>query len=181
MEDTKSSNRSLSTINSEKTHRTLSASGPTGEVRRDQIGYREVGNADFDGDVGKHTTASDRSNVKGGVWEPKSSHVKSVLMRHVQTRHVPYCSRCFYKRLKWGNATRASSHRLRRDEHLYGTETAKTAWSSGRTSILHDPRPQQPRNGSCERESKDDVHGSVYGALIAGSRIGGASCAHAGL
>jgi len=159
----------------------LSASGPTREVRQGGIGFREVGNADFDGDDGQHTTASDRFEVKGVDGEPKSSHVKSVLMRHIQTGHVPYYSRGLYKRWKWGGATSASSHRLRRDEHLYDTETAKTAWSSGRTSIRHDPRPQRPRNGSCERESKDNVHGSVFGALITGSRIGGASCAHAGL
>jgi len=58
----------------------------------------------------------------------------------------------------------ASSPRFRRDKHLYVTETAKTAWSSGRTWIPHDSRPQRPSNGSCERLSKNGVHGSVYGA-----------------
>jgi hypothetical protein len=66
---------------------------------------REFGNTDFDGDDGQHTTASDLSEVNGLIGEPKSSHAKSVLMRHVQTRHVPYYSRCFAKRWKWGNAT----------------------------------------------------------------------------
>jgi hypothetical protein len=157
------------------------ASGLTGKVRRVGLGFREVGNADFDGDDGQHTTATDRFEVKGVDREPKSSHVKSVLMRHIQTGNVPYYSRGFYKRWKWGKPKSASSHRLRRDEHLYDTGIAKTAWSSGQTSIHHDPRPQRPPNSSCELESKDNVHGSVYGALITGSRIGGASCAHAGL
>jgi hypothetical protein len=50
----------------------LSASGPTGEVRRGGIGVREVGNADFDGYDGQHTTASDRFAVKGVNGEPKA-------------------------------------------------------------------------------------------------------------
>jgi hypothetical protein len=33
------------------------------------MAFREVGNADFDGDDGKHTTSSDRFKVKGGVGE----------------------------------------------------------------------------------------------------------------
>jgi len=140
-----------------------------------------VGNADFDGDDGQHTTASDRVEVKGVIGEPKSSLVKSVLMRHVKTGHVPYYSRRFYKQWKWGNATRASSDRLRRDDHLYGTETAKAAWSGGRISMRHDSRPQWPSNGSRKRKSKNGIHSSVYGAVITGSRIGGASRAHAGL
>jgi hypothetical protein len=92
MEDTKSNDRSPSTISNKKTHWPLSASGPTGEDRRGGIMVGEVGTADFDGDDGQHTTASDRFEVKGVVGEPKSSHVKSVLMRHVQTGHVPYYS-----------------------------------------------------------------------------------------
>jgi len=102
-------------------------------------------------------------------------------MRHIQTGHVPYYSRGLYKRWKWGNATGVSSQRLRRDEHLYVTETAKTAWCSGRTSIRHESRPQWPRNGPCKRQSKNGVHGSVYGALITGSRSGDASRDYAGL
>jgi len=97
-EDTKSNDRSPSIINSQKTHRLLSASGPMGEVRQGGIGVRVVGNADFDGNDGQHTTTSDRFEGKGVVGDPKSSHVKSVLMRHFQTGHVPYYSRSFYKR-----------------------------------------------------------------------------------
>jgi hypothetical protein len=55
--------------------------------------FIQSGNAGCDGDDGQHTTASDRFEVKGVIGEPIRSHVKSVLMRHVQTRHVPYCSR----------------------------------------------------------------------------------------
>jgi hypothetical protein len=62
-----------------------------GEVRRGRIGFGEGGNAVVDGDDGKHTTTLDRFEVKGGVGEPKSSHVKSVLMRHSQTGYVAYC------------------------------------------------------------------------------------------
>jgi len=98
MENTKSNDRSLSTINSQKTHTPLSAFGPMGEVRWGGLRFREVGNADIDGDDGQHTAALDRFEVKSGVGEPKSSHVKSVLMRHVQTGHVPHYSWCFDKR-----------------------------------------------------------------------------------
>jgi hypothetical protein len=131
MEDTKSNNRSPSINNSPKTHRLPSACGPTGEVRQGGIEVGEVGNADFHGDNGQHTTALDRFEVKGVVGEPKGSHLKSVLMRHVQIRHVPYYSRGYDKRWKWGNATCVSWQRLRHNEHHYGTETAKTASSSG--------------------------------------------------
>jgi hypothetical protein len=71
-QDAKSNDRSPSIINSQKTHRPLSASGPTGEARRGGIGVGEVGNAEIDGDDGQHTTASDRFEVKGVVGEPKS-------------------------------------------------------------------------------------------------------------
>jgi len=71
------------------------ASGRTGDVQQGGNGVREVINADFDGDDGQHRTALDRLEVKGGVGEPKSAHVKSVLMQHVQTGHVPYYSRSF--------------------------------------------------------------------------------------
>jgi len=74
----------------------------------------------------------------------------------------------------------ASSHRLQRDEHYYHTETAETACFSGRPSTRHKPRSQRPSDASCERESKDNLHDSVDGALITGAKIGGASCAHAG-
>jgi hypothetical protein len=72
----KSSDRSLSTTNSKKTHRPLSASGPTRDVRRGGIGFREVGNADYDGDDGQHPTALDRFEVKGVDGEPKA-HMSS--------------------------------------------------------------------------------------------------------
>jgi len=94
MEDTKSNNRSPSTINNHKTNRPLSGSGPMGEVRRGGIGVRVVSNSDYDGDDGQHTTASDCFEVKGVVGEPKRSHVKSVIMWHVQTGHIPYYSQC---------------------------------------------------------------------------------------
>ena len=119
-----------------------------GEVQQGGLGVREIGNADFDGDNGQHTTGSDRFEVNGVVGEPISSHVKSVYMQHVQTRHVPHNLGGFYKSLKFGNATHARSHRLRDDTHPYSTETAKTAWSSRQTSKPHDPRPQCPGNGS---------------------------------
>jgi len=102
-------------------------------------------------------------------------------MRQVQTGHIPYHSQGCYKWWKWGNATLASSQRMWREKHLYGTGTAKTAWSSGQTSRCHHHQPQWADNGSCEQESKNNVHDSVYGALITGSRIGIASFAHAGL
>ena len=165
-EDTKSHDRSPSIINSKKSDRLLSPSGPTEEARRGGIGVREVGNADFDGNDGQHTTALDPFQVKSGVGEPKRLHVKSVLMRHVQTRHVTYYSRGFYKRWKCGDAMGASSHRLRHDEHLYGSYTAKAIGSSARSSTCHDCRPQRPGNGSRKRKSKNGTHSSVYGALI---------------
>jgi hypothetical protein len=90
-ENTKTNDSSPLIINSQKTHRLPSAVGPTGEVHQGVIGVIEVGIADCDGDDGQHTTASDRFDVKG-VGEPKSCHVKSVLMRHVQTGHVPLYS-----------------------------------------------------------------------------------------
>jgi hypothetical protein len=150
-------------------------------VRPGGIGVGEIGIAHFHGDDGQHTTASDRFEVKGVVGEPKSSHIKSVLMRHVPTEHVRCYSPGFCKRWKLGNAKHASSHRLRRDEHLAVTQTAKTTWSIGRTSIRHNSRPQWPSNHSCERQSKNSVHGSVYGGLISGLRRGGAGRAYAGL
>jgi len=115
------------------------------------------------------------------VFESPKLHAKSVFMWHVQTRHVPYDSRGVDKRWMRGNATHASSHRLRRDEHLYGIETAKMAWSIGRTCILHHSRPQSPGNGSRQRMLKNGIHGSVYGALVTGARIGDGSRAHAGI
>ena len=75
-EDTKSNDRSLSTINSQKTHRPLLAFGPTGEVRRGGVGFKAVGDADCDGNDGQHTTASDRFEVKSGVGEP-NAHMSS--------------------------------------------------------------------------------------------------------
>jgi len=100
-------------------------------------------------------------------------------MQHVQTGYVPSYSRSFDQRWKLGNAIHASSHLLWRNAHLSGTETAKMAWSSGRISICHDCRSQWPSNGSHLRQSKHSVHSLKYGVLITGSRIGGASCAHA--
>jgi len=47
------------------------------------------GDAGSDGDNGQHKTASVCFEVKVVVVEPKRSHVKSVLMRHVQIGHVP--------------------------------------------------------------------------------------------
>jgi hypothetical protein len=67
MEDTKIKDRSPSIINSQKTHQPLSATGPTGEVTQGGIGVGEVGNADFHGDDGQHTTASDHFEVKGFI------------------------------------------------------------------------------------------------------------------
>jgi len=168
-------------MNSQRTNRSFSASGPMREVQRGGIGVRQFGNADFDRDGGQHTTTSDRFEVKSGVGELSSSHIMLVLMRHIWTGHVPYYSWGFHKRWKWGNATRASCYRLRSDKHHHGTETVKTAWCSGRTGIRHNSTPQCPCKGSGERQSKNGIHGSVYGAIITGSRIGGDSCAHAGL
>jgi hypothetical protein len=73
------------------------ASGLTGEVPQTGIGFREVSDADIDRDDRQHTSASDRFEVKSGIGEPKSTHSMSVLMPHVQTIHVPYCSQGVYK------------------------------------------------------------------------------------
>jgi len=151
-----------------------------GEVWWGRIGFWEVGNADFDGDNGHHTTASDCFEVKTGVGQLKSSHVKSVLMRHVQIRHIPDYSEGCHRRCKWGNEMRASSHQLRHNKHLCGTETAKMAWSAGQTSICYNSKPQWPGNDSPKWKSRNCVHGSVLGALITSWRVGGASCAHPG-
>jgi hypothetical protein len=99
MEDTKSNDRSPLMINNQISQRPLSASGPTGEVRQGAIGFGERDDADIDGDDGQHISASECFEGKSGVGDPKSSHVKSVLMRHVQTRHIPYYAQGFYK--KW--------------------------------------------------------------------------------
>jgi len=92
-EETKTNDRCPSIINSQNTHRIVSACGLTGAVQQGGIGVREVGNAHFDGDNGQQTTASDRFEVRSGVGDPQSSHVKSVLMRHVQTQRITYYSR----------------------------------------------------------------------------------------
>jgi hypothetical protein len=97
-EDTKSHDRSPSTISNQNIHAPLSASGMTGEIRQGRIRVGEIGNADFDGDDGQHTTASDCFEVKGVVGEPKSTHIKSVLIRHVHKGQVPKYSRGFTKR-----------------------------------------------------------------------------------
>ena len=99
-------------------------------------------------------------------------------MRHVQTVQVPYYSRGLKKWWKLGNATAGSSLRVWRDGHHYVTETAKTAWSSGVTSTHHDTGTQCPSHGSRDRQSNYGIHGSVYGALIPGSRIGRGSCTY---
>jgi len=119
--------------------------------------------------------------VKGFVGERKSSHLKSVLMWHVQNGHVPYWSRGVYKRRKWGNVMRASSHQLWRDEHLCGTETVKMAWSTRQTSMCHDHRPQWPCNGSRKSVSKLIVDSLLCGAHITSSRIRSTRRAYVGL
>jgi len=181
MEDTKSNDRSASIINSQNSPRLLSACRPTGEVWRSWIAVSEVGNAYFDGDDGWHTTAWDYFEVKGGVGEPKRCHVKSVLMWRIQTGHVQYHSWGIDRRWKWGNATCAGYHQLRHNEHLYVTETAKTARSRVRTSIRHDSRPQWPVNRSHQQTSKNGLDGSVYCTRITTWRTGGAIRSHVGL
>jgi len=136
------------------TCRPLSASGPTEEVRQGGIGLSHAGNAGCDGNNGWHTTASDPFEVNGGVGELKSSHIMAELIQHLQTRHVPYCSQCFDRRSKWGNAMHGSTHRLQHNTHHNGAKTAKTARSGGQTSICHDTRPQWPSNRS-KRESQN--------------------------
>ena len=81
----------------------------------------------------------------------------------------------------WGNSTSASSHQSQRDEHLYDTCTVKMAWSSGLTTICHNSRRQLPGNGADKQEWRNNVHHSVYGALITTSTMGGASGGHANL
>jgi hypothetical protein len=61
------------------------AFGAMGNVPRGGIVVREIGNADIDSKDGQHTTALDHFDVKSGVGETNSSHVKSLLMPHVQT------------------------------------------------------------------------------------------------
>jgi len=140
-----------------------------------RIGVREIGNADFDGADGQHTTASNRMDVKGVFGVPRSSHPKSVLMQH-----VPYYSPSCYERWKWGNATHTSSHRFQCGMHLYGTDTVKMAWSSRWTNIRHDSRPQWAGTGSQAWKSINGIYSSVCGAIINGSIIRCASCASEG-
>jgi len=70
--DTKSNDRSPSIIHSQRTGEPLSASCLMGDFRRGGIGFRKVGNADFDGDDGQHITASDRIEGKGVVEIPNA-------------------------------------------------------------------------------------------------------------
>jgi len=71
---------------------------PRGEGRQGWIEVIEVRNIDLDGEDGQHTTAIDCFQVTSGVGQSKSSHVKSVLMPHVQTGHVPYYPGGFHER-----------------------------------------------------------------------------------
>jgi len=102
-------------------------------------------------------------------------------MQHIQTGHIPSHWRGCYNVWKCGYAIRVSSHHLRPDEHLDGTKTSRPPLSGGRTSIHHDTSPQWKCNSSGEHESKNNDHSSVYGALITGSRMGGADCALGGV
>jgi len=129
-------------------------SGSTGEVRQDGIGVEEVGNADCDGDDGQHPAVLDLFEVNGVVGDLKRSQIKSALRRHVQTSHVPYCSRGLNKTWTLGNALLATSHGLQRDSHHHDTKTSNTAWSSRGTSKLHDSRHQWPRDSSHQCQAK---------------------------
>jgi len=152
-----------------------------GEVWQRRIGVGEVGNAHFDGDDAQHTTASDHFEVKGVVGEPKTSHVKLVLVQQVQTGHVQWYYQNLYKWWKRGNAMCVSAHWLQRNKPQSGTQTAKLAWSSEWTSICHNSWPQWPANGSHKWKSKNGVPGLVHGTCITSSTMGGASCTHAGV
>jgi len=180
-DNTKSNNRCLSMINSHKTHRLLSGSCPMEEVQWGRIGFKEVGNAEFDSNDKQHTTTSDRFEVNHGVGAPTSSHIKWEHIRHVQGRSVPYCTWDFDQSWKWGNAMLESAHQWQRDEQLYHSKTAKTASFARRTSLCHYSRPQCPGTGTQNWKSKNGVPGLEYGALITGANIGGASCTSVGL
>jgi hypothetical protein len=84
MEDTKSNHRSRSTFNNQNTHSPLLASGLKAEVSLGGIGFREVGNGDFDGDDGQQRARLDRFEVKGVLAADTRSHVKLALAWHVQ-------------------------------------------------------------------------------------------------
>lgn len=55
------------TITDQNTRRPVSAFGSTDVIQRGGIGASEVGNADFHGNDGQHTTASDRFEMWGVV------------------------------------------------------------------------------------------------------------------
>jgi len=113
-------------MKNQKTDRPLSASGLMRLVPQPEVGVGDVGDEEFEGDDGQHSTTPDRFEVPGIAREPKSSDVKSVLKSHDQPGHVPYYSRGMSKRLKQGNATHASPHQLRQYEHLNVNKTSNT-------------------------------------------------------
>lgn len=71
------------------------ASGPKGVVLPARIGFGEHRIAGIDGNDGYHTSTLDCVEGKGGVGEVASSHVRSVLIKHVQTRYIANCTRGF--------------------------------------------------------------------------------------
>jgi hypothetical protein len=72
------------------------ASGLKGEVPPGRIGFGERHIAGINDNDGYYTTPSDCVDVQGGIGEVACCHVRSVLMKHVQTGYIAYCSRGFW-------------------------------------------------------------------------------------
>jgi hypothetical protein len=94
---------------------------------------------------------------------PKAHMSRQYLCRTSRPDKSRIIHEVFIRDGNWGNATRVSSRPLRHNKHLYSTETAKSAWSSGRTSIRHDSRPQCPGDGS-RRRSRLRVWSTSHGS-----------------
>jgi len=88
MEDTKSNDRRPMIVDSQKTHKPPTASGLMEEIGPGGTWCREFGKAEFHGDDGQYTTASNCVEVMGIVGEPIGSCVTSVLIWHVQIWNV---------------------------------------------------------------------------------------------
>jgi hypothetical protein len=74
-----------------------------------------------------------------------------------------HSSRSTNTRQKWRDATLLGSYRLRRNQHLYGTEASLATRDITSGGTHHLPRPRWMGDATCTGQLEYADHGSVLG------------------
>jgi len=115
-----------------------------------------------------NSTASDFTKAVGCLWQPESSHVKSIFVWNKKTGFIARCPQSPDTRSTQRIAKNTSTQRLPRYKHLYSSTTSQYTRTTTPSSAHHNSRPWRSGDRACKGVLQDGDYGPLFGSFSPG-------------